>query len=620
MTFKSGACILLAGFLWGCRPDARKKAQVYVLPDGTVSADSLLLLSDSLERSSSAASGDKKAEARTVKGLYYVKLSRYRQGRHEFIQALAQVNGSPSSALSAKCYVGMGVASTNLGDYPDALQNYKHALRVYDRLGDTLGEAAAQASIGQVFQLKNDLPAAVTHLRTALGLLKNHHRSASYLVALHTLANTYGMNNDLDRALQLDEEGLALSDQMKQPEYASTFLDNKANCFLYSDRLDSARYYFLKSLAIDSAIGNKKQQSDTWLSLGVLSRMENDDKTAIDNFHRSIALATAVGYRNAQASAWSNLSEVYAENNDFKKAFAAQKEFFRWKDSLVNARSETAIAEWKAIYETEKKEKQIRLQAVQLREKNTIISAICGGAILVMLAAYATYRRRSVRREMAHREQLYERERQATMDVITAEEKERQRIAADLHDGVGQTMTAAWLNLQALIPVSAGLATSDAGLIRTTTELVGNSCAEIRQISHNMIPNVLFKQGLLRAVQTFMEQMDEHVLSVTVSSSDPVMLPDRTAELVLYRVIQECVNNVLKHAGATELDISFSREDDVLAVLVEDNGHGFDPLRSTPFEGIGMENIRSRIAYLRGTVEWSSSPGGTLVAIYIPAV
>ena len=94
---------------------------------------------------------------------------------------------------------------------------------------------------------------------------------------------------------------------------------------------------------------------------------------------------------------------------------------------------------------------------------------------------------------------------------------------------------------------------------------------------------------------------------------------DSNMETVLYRVIQECVNNVIKHSGAGNLDISLIKDADGISATIEDNGRGFDTSDHQNFEGIGLKNINSRIAFLKGTVDFDSSPGkGTLVAIHVP--
>ena len=94
---------------------------------------------------------------------------------------------------------------------------------------------------------------------------------------------------------------------------------------------------------------------------------------------------------------------------------------------------------------------------------------------------------------------------------------------------------------------------------------------------------------------------------------------DSNVETVLYRVIQECVHNAMKHAQASNLDISLIRDKDGISGTVEDNGKGFDPTDKEKFEGIGLKNIITRIEYLRGTVDFDSAPGrGTVIAMHVP--
>ena len=202
---------------------------------------------------------------------------------------------------------------------------------------------------------------------------------------------------------------------------------------------------------------------------------------------------------------------------------------------------------------------------------------------------------------------------------MEAEEKERQRIAKDLHDGVGQMMSAAKLNLSAIeneLPFKDDM--QKEALLRII-KLVDDSCKEVRAVSHNMMPNALLKAGLSSAVREFINQIDQKVLKVNLHSEGLNERLDSNTETVLYRVIQECVNNVIKHAGATQLDISLIRDTDGISATVEDNGKGFDTTDSSKNSGLGLKNIQARVEYLKGTVDFDSSPGkGTLVAIHVP--
>jgi two-component system, NarL family, sensor kinase len=120
-------------------------------------------------------------------------------------------------------------------------------------------------------------------------------------------------------------------------------------------------------------------------------------------------------------------------------------------------------------------------------------------------------------------------------------------------------------------------------------------------------------------VKEFLDKIDSRIIKINLHTEGLQERLDSNTETVLYRVIQECVNNVIKHSGANNLDISLIKDADGISATVEDNGRGFDTNYKQNFEGIGLKNIRSRVDFLKGTVDFDSSPGkGTLVAIHVP--
>ena len=215
---------------------------------------------------------------------------------------------------------------------------------------------------------------------------------------------------------------------------------------------------------------------------------------------------------------------------------------------------------------------------------------------------------------------MLQQQKQASQAIMEAEENERARIASDLHDGIGQMMSAANLNLSSL---KTGLSFPDPQSEQDfdrIVSLVDESCRELRNVSHNIMPNALLKGGLASALRDFIHKIDHRTIKVNIYTDGLHERLDVNTETILYRIIQECVNNVIKHAKANSLDITVIRDDQEISVTVEDNGIGLDT-QNQPDGGIGLKNIRSRVNYLRGTVEWDSAPGkGTVVAINIPTV
>ena len=149
--------------------------------------------------------------------------------------------------------------------------------------------------------------------------------------------------------------------------------------------------------------------------------------------------------------------------------------------------------------------------------------------------------------------------------------------------------------------------------------LLDESCREVRTVSHIMMPNALLKNNLGIAISEFADKITSKNLRVHVSAEGLEERLDSNIEIVLYRVIQECVNNVIKHSEATTLDISLIRDKDGVSCTIEDNGKGFDVTDTDKYEGIGLKNIITRIGYLKGTVDFDSAPGrGTLIALHVP--
>jgi signal transduction histidine kinase len=240
----------------------------------------------------------------------------------------------------------------------------------------------------------------------------------------------------------------------------------------------------------------------------------------------------------------------------------------------------------------------------------TILLLVIG--FLFIYSRYKLRKQKEADRQMAEQQQL------RFAAVIEAEERERKRIAVDLHDGVGQTMSAAKINLSSLQKELAFETDEQKDVFEKIVGLVDESCKEVRSVSHSMMPNALLKSGLAAAIRNFIHQLDSRVLQVDFYSEGLEENLGADKEVVLYRVIQECVNNVIKHASASRLQVALIKDEEGISVTIEDNGIGFE--RTAESTGIGLRNIRSRTDYLKGTVEWDTAPGkGTVVSIHIPS-
>ena len=522
-----------------------------------------------------------------------------------------------SDSLRAAASLSLSVVYENKGEYAAAITKALVAIQYYTNINNADGVARSRLVMAQLYQSKGDLPAAEKILKELSEATPDDKKLQINI--LHTLANIYGMQEKYKEALALDDKALKICDAYNVKYLQSSVYDNMANCYMYSGDFKKAKSYFFKCLIIDSTFKNKKQMADTYLNLGQLSQMEGNNPEAIKNLQNAIFLATEAQYKLGLFQAYLSLSKAYNKNKKTDSALFAVNKGYAIKDSFINEKSESKIAELETLYQTEKKEQTLLLQKSELNKKNYLLLASGILLLLIIFSGVFYYRRRGLQNKIAFQTEVLKQQDLATKAIIQAEENERKRIAAELHDGVGQMMSAAKMNLSVFEDEFKFENEKQKQGFENIIGMVDESCKEIRNVSHQMMPNALLKSGLANAVREFISKIDDRIIKVSLHTEGLNKRLDSNIETVLYRIIQECVNNVLKHAEANHLDISILKDEEDVAVTIEDNGVGFDIANKDKFEGIGLKNIESRIKYLQGTIDFSSEKNrGTVVAIHIP--
>lgn len=208
---------------------------------------------------------------------------------------------------------------------------------------------------------------------------------------------------------------------------------------------------------------------------------------------------------------------------------------------------------------------------------------------------------------------------------VNAQEEERRRIAREIHDGLGQILTAVKFNVE-ILEDSPSLSADDHRRIADVKTLLDNVMKEAREISYNLMPSVLDDFGLAPALQLLAERfgVQTGVRVTFVAQGMAERLPP-TVEIALYRIVQEALTNAVRHGAATLVAIQAFRSGDEVRLTIEDNGSGMDPDRAMERQivgsGIGLASMRERVNSFRGLLDIESSPGnGTLISVHIPIV
>jgi len=199
------------------------------------------------------------------------------------------------------------------------------------------------------------------------------------------------------------------------------------------------------------------------------------------------------------------------------------------------------------------------------------------------------------------------------------QEKERTRVAKDLHDGLGSMLSGIKMSLSNM-KGNAVMTNENVQVFERSLNMLDNSIHELKRVAHNLMPETLVKFGLAAALKDFTDFINQsNVLKAIFQQVGKEQRLTSSNELALYRLANELINNALRHAAATELIIQLHYENNSVTLTVQDNGKGFDPVILKHTKGSGWPNIRSRVEYLGGVMDIDAKPGeGSAITIRIP--
>ncbi|MBB2146466.1 tetratricopeptide repeat protein [Pedobacter sp. LMG 31464] len=512
------------------------------------------------------------------------------------------------------------------GKHNEALKIYLHALGTAEKNNLHEDIAAICNEIGTLFKKNKDFKKALNYYTRALNEAININDNAQIANSHNNIGLVYEEDGAYQNALKQYQKSLQYYQKAKDKLGESYSLEYIGYVFGLMKNYDFALEYLQKSLSLRRELKDNYGIAVCLIELTEINRDKKDFNQAIVYAKQAISFCKEINYPDMLQQGYLLLSEIYEQKKDFAQAYQAHKNYATIKDSIFNVAKSKQINELQTQYDTEKKEQKISIlhkentiQKLKLTQRDGIIITISLAFLLSSIIGYLLYNRYKLRQNSRLQNEVIAQQDLATKAVLTAEENERKRIAGELHDGLGQMFSAVKLNLSALADHFEFKDEHGKKMYGKTLNLVDESCKEVRVISHQMAPNVLLKAGLASAIRDFIDKIDVKKLKVNLSTFGLQDRLDQNIEIVLYRVIQEAVNNVIKHAKANSLDIQLTKDEEGINAMIEDNGKGFDITQLEKFEGIGLKNIRTRVIYLNGTVDFSSKPGqGTLIAIFIP--
>ncbi|RMB57390.1 sensor histidine kinase [Dokdonia sinensis] len=400
----------------------------------------------------------------------------------------------------------------------------------------------------------------------------------------------------------------------------------------YSGNKDSAYFYInraLDSLKAPRGFFEKERLIATQINLAAYLIDANKVKQGLDVLNK--LNIPEDGFLNQSLHRFAVYREhlAYKKLGDSLSSFKYMNEFLNEELKLNQTKNIQIISEYETKYQTAQKEKQIIAEKADKERNLNIAIGLAFLLILLTIIGVLLYRNSKRNERIAEQEKaiqiqktekaLKEKEIETINAMVSGQEKERQRLAGELHDNLGGTLAALKMHVGNIENTIEQGKSPTLSLAKMTT-LLSAAYTQVRGIAHEKNSGVMAKNGLLPAIEK---------LANTISSSQGLQievqdfgLEDRLSndlEITIFRIIQELITNIIKHSNATEATVSLTQHDKELNIMVEDNGVGFKVGKLTSSNGMGLGSIERRVEHLEGTMEVDSSPGkGTNIIIDIP--
>jgi len=560
-------------------------------------------------------------------GNYYYVKGETRESIKYYEEALATYPFSEDSLQINNCFFSLSGLYYDLGEFQKAIEYILINLRVNQKNNMQSKVCHCYNSLGNIFKRLTNFTKSEEYLFQSYYCASDLKDSIRMAIASGNLQALYSHMSEFDKALEMGEITLALETALQNQSGIGYCHYVDGYCYVYQGKYEEALEKGLLSLPL---LENEHKEiygsayhlvGRSLLYLGRHQESLNYLKTAED-------IANIGDYIELKDLATTDLSILYEKMNQDNLAlsYARKQEVIR--DSMFNVEKVMAVNRIDGLYKSAQKDNDLYKQSLKIekqnKEKQKILSAFSIFSLLLLSGLTLLFYRNKKNKIINLKESAIQSQQIAQLQkekqilslssMIEGQESERKRIAQDLHDGLG--------GLLATIKIKFGIiqkeieALESLNVYNQTSTMIDDACTEVRKIAHNMMPDSLTKLGLIEAIRDISDYTSD--INIKLINLGTHQFTD-TQQIMLYRVIQEFINNSRKHANAHQIIIQFSTSEDQSFIYLEDDGNGFNMDSSDYKKGLGLKSMESRINFLGGTFELDSTLDvGTTIQIKIP--
>jgi signal transduction histidine kinase len=533
------------------------------------------------------------------------------------------------SGYLAKTLFNTGTSYRNNGQYEQAVQYYEEGKLIFEKFGDIETEAIANDILQVLYSDLKQHTKSIEYGEKSVAVLRSLNSYPSLGRALNNLGLSYSSISEFKKATAVFKEALSLAYQIDDKNLEQTAYLNLGDIYLQQADYGQMKPFMEKALQLSRQLEIHEGELIALKGLSFYDIYYKNYPAAMQHAKAALAISYQYDFKVQRAKLFTDLSNIAYAMQDIKlgERYALQSE--QLSDSLLNETVQKNALELEKKYETEKKgirikelEADKKIQALSIRQKNTwnyILVAAAITLLVITLLGYRTYRQKQKLQQQRISELETQQQLTATEAVLKGEEQERTRLAKDLHDGLGGMLSGIKYSFNTM-KGNLVMTPDNAQAFERSMDMLDSSIKEMRRVAHNMMPEALVKFGLDTALKDFCNDISKSgALQVSYQS---IGLENTTIEqtvaITIYRIVQELINNTMKHAAAKTALVQVTKVDGHLSVTVEDDGKGFDTSMLNRSKGIGWSSIQNRVEFLKGTLDvQSENEKGTSVYIEV---
>ncbi len=488
-------------------------------------------------------------------------------------------------------------------------------------------------AIGRIFSRAKNYNKSLKYFKEGIDYSLKYNDSISISTLYLNAGSVFQNIKQMDSAEMYYEKVLQYHPRnLKEDETLATVYINLIGIAVAKGDFDLAEEYGKKSIELHEIRKDTIKLAGAVANMGSLNMYTGDLKASEEYYLKTLDLLdgnTDLKSREVTVTTLDNLSQVYYLLGDYKTGYDYLFESVDIAHKLTVENAAKKITEIEAKFNLEQKENENKLEK-EKREKAELLLYIFGGTIVVLLVLIWLFKyNSSLKREkldlvfkQAKIEQVRKLEKiqsDAQIKILNAtidgKEAERRHIAEILHDNVSTLLSSANMHLYA---AKTALKKNTPEEVTKIESIINEASDKIRDLSHKLISSVLLKFGLASAVEDLCEKYSNSKL-VFNSDSRNIKRYDQSFEIKIHNIIEELVNNILKHSNASMATIDLIQVGKNLQIQVNDNGDGFDVEEVVHQDGLGLSQIQARIKMMKGNFEIKSyKDTGTQVSIDVP--